>query len=177
MVEWSASLQRALCAELARGETIEWQGRPNPMMGAATEWPAIPFGGIWFVCFILASREAVADGSLAGAIFLAAFAVVGTLIIARPITEYGTQRRTAFAITNRRLIVLRKDGQSVTSLLRDGIRQVERVQKGRAVTLRIPTQMVSDGDGGRMVDHIVMHGLRDGEVAYRLLAHFGDEIT
>lgn len=169
MVNWSPDLQQALRVELAPGERVEWQGQPDPIVGAASEWPALPFGGFWLAMCAYGFHKEVWDGNLMPAIMAAVFTVIGAWIMTRPVAEYGKQRHTAFAITDRRLIVLRKNGRSITSVLCRGIRQIERVRKWRGITLRIPTQMVSDGDGGRTVDHIVMHGLRDGDAAYRLL--------
>lgn len=169
MMDWPNDLRCALSAQLAPDERIEWAGRPDPLQGAAADWPALLFGSFWFA----ASAAGFAKGLQSGDMGLAAvglvFTAIGAFIVTRPFAEWQEQRRTAFAITDRRLLVIRKGGRAVISIGRRGIHQVERVQKARGVTLRIPTSVVGDGEGGQKIHHIVMHGLPDGDGAYRLL--------
>lgn len=37
MVDWSPELRQGLCDELAPDEWVEWQGVPDPLMGAAAK--------------------------------------------------------------------------------------------------------------------------------------------
>jgi len=160
---------RIVSAHLRPGEHIQWSGRPDPstsMMSKAgvalfaLAWLAVSGGGL-----VAASR----DGAIVGMLFALLFVGIGLFMLILPGLEYHAARRTIFAITEHRLIIATKNGRSIKSIQLSGIRQVERIAKRDKVTLRIPTALVSDGEGGQKVDYTDLHGLRDGDRAFRLL--------
>jgi hypothetical protein len=162
-------LTQALTADLAPGERIIWSGRPDPTTSMVSDWPAIPFAAVWLAISGAGFHRSLTDGEKGGAAVTGVFVLIGLFILSQPIMAFVRARSTAFAITDRRLLIARKNGRTIKSILLSGIRQVERVHKRRGMTLRIPTSLVSDGDGGQKVDYLELHGLRDGEKAYRLL--------
>lgn len=169
MVDWPPDLHRALLDELAPGEHVEWRGRPDPIAAALVHWALLPFGGLCLVMSASGFIGSLGAGDAGLTLVTGVFTAFGAFLVTRPLAEWHEQQRVAFAITDRRLIVVRKSGRSVTSVLRSGIRQVERVRTARGLTLRIPTQTVDDSEGGRTVHHIALHGVHEGERAYRLL--------
>lgn len=74
------------------------------------------------------------------------------------------------AITDARFVMVHRHGRSVRSIELSAIKQVERISEWGGVTLRIPTALISDGDGGQKVDYTDLHGLAEADRAYHLLA-------
>lgn len=156
-------------AELAPGERILWSERPDPVTCMMSKGGMALFAIVWLVICGSSVFAASGRGDVAGTLVGLAFMGVGIFMLLVPIAQYRSARGTLFAITPRRLIIARNKGGSLKSILLSGIRQVERIKKRGKITLRIPASLVSDGDGGQKVDYIDLHGLRDGERAYRLL--------
>lgn len=156
--------------ELAAGEHILWYGQPDATMSMMSKWPVAVFGLIFtaITASFLNHAWSAADviGSAIGVIFVAG----GIYLLTNPAIEMMRAKGTLFAITESRLLVIRRHGGHLQSLARTGIRQIERIErrKGR-LTLRIPTSLVSDGDGGQRVDYLELHGVPNADHVFRLL--------
>ena len=169
MLPASDPLVSLLARELAPGEHIQWSGRPDPAAAMVGQWLAVPFAVLWLAITINGFIETWRDGHHIASAFVLIFVAIGIFVLFAPLIEYVLARRTAFAITERRLLVVSRRGRLVKSVLLSGVRQVERVIKRRGVTLRIPTALINDAESGSRIDYIQLHGLRDWEPAYRLL--------
>ena len=155
--------------ELSLGEGILWSGRPDPLMSMQSKSGIALFAVVWLAISTISFEAATRRGELFGTLFALLFVGLGIWMLAAPLLEYRRARRTIVAITGQRLLIASSNGRSVQSIKLSGVRHVERIAKNGRLTLRIPTALVSDGDGGQKVDYTDLHGLRDGERAYRLL--------
>jgi len=160
---------RFITAELASGERVVWSGRPDPFAAMLSQHYAVLFAIAWLAMAGAGVSAAARSGETFGVIFGLLFVAIGVVILATPISAYRGARRTVIAITDRRLIVAKNGGRNIISVQLSGIRQVERIARRGRVTLRIPTALVSDGDGGQKVDYTDLHGLSEGDHAFRLL--------
>lgn len=158
-----------LSQELGDGEIIRWIGNPHPRSSALSTVGQMIFGILWSLVAVSGLVSGLADGNRVAAAFVFVFVLIGAFMVCAPIITYFGARRTIYAVTDRRLIISAKDGRSTTSILLSRIGQVERVRKGDRITLRIPTNTVTDGDGLRTIDYTELHGLTDGERAFELL--------
>lgn len=127
------------------------------------------FGALWLAFSVAGLIAMVRTGQTFGVIFSLLFIAAGVFMLARPLIEHRGAAATHLAITNKRFVMITRHGRTVRSVDLRSIRQVERVEKWGGVTLRIPTALISDGDGGQKVDYTDLHGLSDAERAYRLL--------
>ncbi|HZG09739.1 MAG TPA: hypothetical protein VEZ70_12235 [Allosphingosinicella sp.] len=159
----------ALRARLVAGEHIVWTGKPNPASTMMSKWAVALFAIPWLLGTGYGFLSARAAGDQAEMVVAFIFVCVGLVMLATPVAAFFRARRTTFAITNRRLLAITRNGRSLTSILLSGVRQVERFDRHGGTTLRVPTALVSDGEGGRSVDYLELHGLSDGERAYQLL--------
>jgi hypothetical protein len=129
-------------SELMSGETIYWAGMPNPsVVFHSDDWAAIPFA-VFFVGFSIFWESGVlgfwgnnsrSNGpSLFMALWGIPFILVGQYLLwGRFLVDAWLKRRTYYALTNRRLLILqegwkRKESsvclESVPSIGREGTR-------------------------------------------------------
>lgn len=162
-------LTHRLSKELAAGEHIVWSGQPDAWMSMSSKWVAIPFGFLWTGATLGGAIYASQHGDDIGIAVGLLFACIGLYMLSTPAIDYLDAKGTLFALTERRLLVVRKSGRHIQSLARSGIRQVERAERNGRVTLRIPTRLVSDGDGGQTIDYVELHGIREADRVFRLL--------
>lgn len=155
--------------QMTAGERVLWYGRPDPFVSMMSKGGAAIFALAWLA--ITVSVAANTDPRVLTTEFLVSllFVFIGVFILSTPLLEYCSALRTMFLITDRRLIVASKSGRSIKSVKLSKIGQVEREAKRGKISLRIPTSLINDGDGGQRVDYIFLHGLQDGERAYQLL--------
>lgn len=146
-----------------------WRGRPHPMSSARAEGGTLLFAVLWLTITGFSVGAALRSGEAMAGLIPAAFGAAGLYILAQPIVAYMAARHTSYTITDQRLIISKKRHQSLTSIQLSGVTQVERLHKHGRTTLRIPASLVSDGDGGKKVDFIELHGIEDAQRAYRLL--------
>lgn len=158
-----------LLRELESDERVLWSGQPSQVATLVSQLPLALFGTFWSTTTIIALYSAAAKGGAMASLFVAPFVVVGLAMMLWPLIEAYKARQTLFAITDRRLLMIFGGGRKVTSVNRAAISQVERVQRSTGITLRIPTALVSDNDGGQKADYAELHGIPDGGRAYRLL--------
>lgn len=99
--------------ELHPSEVVVWTGQPSAWGTFVFKRPEFIFGVIWLIlsCEVL-SR--VANGpviekpdGIMGIILLGAFPLVGVAVVASVVFEMIATRRTAYAATDRRLLIVR----------------------------------------------------------------------
>jgi hypothetical protein len=130
-------------AELLPGETIEWTGQPNPsVIFHREDWLSIPFslawGGfalVWFLLAIGALHDGSGkdvSGSVVFPLFGSIFVLVGQYLIwGRFVYEWWRKKRTYYALTSRRaLIVEEVFGRKTSSAILETMLLIEkRVRK------------------------------------------------
>jgi hypothetical protein len=104
--------------ELLSGEKFYWAGKPNPhVIFHSDDWSAIPFSLFWTGFFIFCEADAlgyVSDskrggGSLFMVLWGIPFIVIGQYMIwGRFFYDAWLKRRTYYAVTNRRVLVLQE---------------------------------------------------------------------
>ena len=125
-LEITLYLQRAV---LRSGEKIIWRGRPTPSAAIQTGWAEILFGLFFFSFAVFWTIGASAAGGFFG-LFGVPFMAVGAWMLSKPIRTKRRARRTYYAITNRRaLIITRQDGYRVDSVYASEFTQFSRKDK------------------------------------------------
>ena len=155
--------------ELAAGERVLWSGRPDPLTSLAERSVLALIALAWLAGSGFMTSEMIEHGRLPTVIFMLLFVGVGIYMLVTAFMAYPEALRTTVFITDRRLLIVRKKGASTTSILLGAIRQVERINKRRGITLRVPMAVVTDNDGKKEVEYIDLHALQDGERAFQLL--------
>jgi hypothetical protein len=163
-------LPRALESELRSGEHILWSGQPGTKATLLSHlWVAL-LGLLWSLFSVAGLIAVIRRGELFGSIFLLLFVGVGVYMLAYPLIQSWKAAGTLVAITNARFLLIHRHGQAIRSVDLGSIKQVERISEWGGVTLRIPTALISDGDGSQKVDYTDLHGLAEADRAYRLLS-------
>jgi hypothetical protein len=132
--------------ELAPGETIVWAGKANPRIILHQEdWLAVPFSLLWggFALFWLLGASGIWDVSghqhqfaWFGVVFGAPFVLVGQYMIwGRFLFSQWLKRRTFYALTNRRAIVVRKTflGPSAASASFNNLSMVDKLVRADGI--------------------------------------------
>jgi hypothetical protein len=176
-VEFDSGLQSLL----QPGESLLWSGRPDPRAFLTpSDAYLVFFGAIWLTFSVFWEVSAVRGaGSYPFGIFGVPFILIGVwLLVGRPIQVRAIRKRTVYAITDRRAIVLTRRGW-VDSPIRDQPVDVARSRSGRvSVSIGTPVPVTStfpmqSGAGGsvmipsrrrtRYVAPIVFSQVADGE--------------
>jgi len=116
--------------ELQSGEVIEWRGKPSPRaVFSASDILLIPFSLLWggFAIF-WETTVLLAGAPLLFALWGIPFVVLGLyLIVGRFLVASWMRRRTWYAVTNQRAIILtRIFGRRVQSFYFDTLAQLEK---------------------------------------------------
>jgi hypothetical protein len=155
--------------DLAAGESVIWSGRPNPFVSMWSKGWMAALAIVWLAATGNGIAAAAGRAETFGALVGVAFLGMGIWMLAGPFLEFLRAKRTTYVITENRLIIADLRRRHDKSIELSAIKQVERLTKWGRVTLRIPTALVDDGDGGQKVEYTDLHGLEDGDRAYRLL--------
>jgi hypothetical protein len=115
-------------SELQPGETIEWSGQPNPsVIFHREDWFAIPFGLMWggFAIFWLIAASGLWNifqnktnhpFEIFAAIWGTPFVIAGQYLIwGRFIYQRWRKKRTYYALTNRRALIVEHGFRNRTS--------------------------------------------------------------
>jgi hypothetical protein len=104
--------------ELMAGERFHWAGRPNAkVVFHSDDWSAIPFSLFWTGFFIFCEADALGyvsnskrgGGSLFMVLWCIPFIVIGQYMIwGRFFYDAWLKRRTYYAVTNRRILILQE---------------------------------------------------------------------
>jgi hypothetical protein len=124
--------------ELMSGETIHWAGAPNTsVIFHSDDWATIPFTLIWTGFFVFWEAEALGFWGKASrngtpdtfmALWGIPFLVVGNYMVwGRFVVDAWLKRRTYYAVTSRRILVLQHGWKKKTSMtFLDSIPTIER---------------------------------------------------
>jgi hypothetical protein len=124
--------------ELMSGESIYWAGIPNPrVIFHSDDWTAIPFSLLWTGFFVFWEAEALGvwgktsrpgENNTFMVLWGIPFLVMGNYMVwGRFLTDAWLKRRTYYAVTNRRLLVLQEGWKrKSSSTFIGGSPQIER---------------------------------------------------
>jgi hypothetical protein len=109
--------------ELTSGESIYWAGMPNArVIFHSDDWMAIPFSLIWTGFFVFWEGDALGywGNSRPGDTFMVfwgvPFLLIGNYMVwGRFLEDAWLKRRTYYAVTNRRLLILQEGWKRKTS--------------------------------------------------------------
>lgn len=173
--------------ELEPGERIRWQarGRACALRGTFAIWifaiPWTAFALFWEVMaltpWVIASRPGgAAPGIMVAGIVMPLFGVpfvlVGLWLLARPFALMRQAGRTAYALTDRRLI-RRVEGRTIEieSIPLDRLGAITtRERRDGSGDLSVRTGARIDANGDRVPDHFHIHDVADVAALRRLLA-------
>ena len=135
-------------AELQPGEQLLWLGGPNPMRMALSSAGAALFGVPWTAFWLWALLGHFTSVSWAwwpAALFYGIPLWIGYLSAPAPYWSWRAARRTAYAVTDRRVLIVRRGkARTVDSYAPDGITDAHRTER-------------RDGSG----DLVLARGFRD----------------
>jgi hypothetical protein len=105
--------------EMTSGERVYWAGMPNPMViFHSDDWAAIPFTLVWTGFFVFWEADALGiwgraprgDGSnLFMVLWGIPFLIIGNYMVwGRFLVDAWLKRRTYYAVTNRRVLILQE---------------------------------------------------------------------
>jgi hypothetical protein len=124
--------------ELMSGENIYWAGMPNPsVIFHSDDWAAIPFSFAWTGFFVFWEAQAFgfwaktsrpAGNDIFMELWGIPFLVIGNYMVwGRFLFDAWAKRRTYYAVTNRRVLVLQETWKRKTStVFLEAIPQIER---------------------------------------------------
>jgi len=102
-------IEQALAGYLQPGEQVLWTGRPDPRVWlTSADVFAVPFSVIFLSFAVIWERQATSVGAphafgLVGYLFIA----VGCYLLAgRPVVAWSARRRTRYAVTDRRALMI-----------------------------------------------------------------------
>jgi hypothetical protein len=126
---------------LQPGERIVWSGRPDPtVIFTVADAFLLPFYIVWTSFAVIATVSFSSDGMANGAELIPIlFDLIGFyFLIGRFIVKAADKRRTAYAITNRRAIVVKGRGVAESPIA--GIQKTsKRTRDGRHMTVTFGT--------------------------------------
>ena len=104
---------------LSSDETIYWAGMPNPQKIFHTDdLAAIPVSLAWTAFFIFWESQAVSSGSIFMSLWGIPFLIVGNYLVwARFFVDAWLKRRTYYAVTNRRILILQEGWRAKTAAM------------------------------------------------------------
>jgi hypothetical protein len=95
-----------VAGHLLDGEVLVWWDMPEPPLAASRRIDAHFFvGAVFFVLPIVLGAKA-ANTSYFGGLALASFSVVGLWLLSAPLRAYRNARKTYYALTDRRALIL-----------------------------------------------------------------------
>jgi hypothetical protein len=113
--------------ELMTGESIHWAGIPDPrVIFHSDDWAVIPFSLVWTGFFVFWEAQAFGfwgakpqrDGNLFMELWGIPFLVMGNYLVwGRFLWDAWLKRRTYYAVTDRRVLVLQEGWKRNTSMM------------------------------------------------------------
>lgn len=165
MQGFPSDLAAALTQE-TRGEIVRWAERPNAGRILLQSLPVLIFAIPWtaftgFMLLVILAAVSLGGpppqdfgswgyaGAFVAALFVLPFVVIGLAMLAMPFLSWRTAKRTAHAITDRRILSLTLGStKKVVSILAQHIISVERTERADGTgSLKITTGYRTDGDG------------------------------
>ncbi len=105
--------------DLLSGEQLLWSGRPNPrVIFHSDDWYVIPFSIIWTGFFIFWEWGVVRDHSTFMTLWGVPFLIFGQYFVwGRFFYDAWLKRRTYYAVTNRRVLILQEAWRRKTNVI------------------------------------------------------------
>jgi hypothetical protein len=153
--------------ELAAGESLLWSGRPDPVRSSRAAYGCWVFAVPWtaFSVFWMLMASGVLSGklNLPFALFGLPFVLVGLGMLMAPRWAYASAKKTVYAVTNQRLIVMTEGRfRSVKSFYADDIGSLERRERPDGTgDLIFAKRAWRDSDGDRRYSETGFTGIRD----------------
>lgn len=112
--------------ELMSGESVYWSGMPNPrVIFHSDDWTAIPFSLIWTGFFVFCEAQSLglwttasrsAEKNTFMVFWCIPFLLLGNYMVwGRFVADAWLKRRTYYAVTNRRVLILQEGWKRKTS--------------------------------------------------------------
>jgi hypothetical protein len=174
---------RALAEAQAKpGERFVWAGRPSPVRAFLTATPiwlfAVPWMTVSSIFFGSAAAGAFGFAHIEGLegwtawamfVFSLPFIGIGVVALAAPLLMAHESARTAFVITDQRVLSLTANGgRKVKGLAAKALRGAEiRIFANGRGTVKALGPVGRDSDGDRVSDEIIMSGVADPQGAER----------
>jgi len=116
------ALQNLVNSEMESGEKLQWSGQPEPTRIAKGALPMLLFAIPWtaFACFwvtmasIGVSHSPQVGPMMIFPLFGLPFILVGLGMLSSPLIVYRQAKRTVYAITNKRALMLKASGRGKT---------------------------------------------------------------
>ena len=163
-------IEKIALSQIDSGERLLWCGAPSPGMAAVGALPAtlfgIPFFG--FACFWIWSAWSMTSQSRSDSspwslfpLFGVPFALIGLAIMASPLWAWLAARRTVYAVTERRAVIIGGwASRSIQSFTRDEIGNVIRIERPDGVgTLHFASRVTTNSKGFERIRRIGFIGI------------------
>jgi len=170
------------------GETLLWQGQPEP--GLKAPWAAF-FSSVFGIPFFLAGLKILSDGlsgfseanggaALGHGLLLTAFSIpfigVGsTLCFGSWIAALYGDRYTQYALTNKRAYVAHSFPTHKLATYVIGPDDVVTLTQGKFDTVQFKTIQERDSDGDKKTSKIGFNFIADGSKVYKLIREIQSE--
>jgi hypothetical protein len=167
---YAGQVDESIRRELTPGERVLWTGQPNPAAVLRDE----AFGIVFLTCWLAGVASSLnVQGSPQDAVGSGIVLVMlagGAAMLAGCIFRWLASRRTLYAVTDTRLIVVRKGGKRPVIALRlDQITGAERTSSNPdKATIRIPFGAVQ-GESGAKIHYLKLYGVREPGYVFQLL--------
>jgi hypothetical protein len=160
-------------SELSPHESILWTGQPDATRWfTAVDWLLIPFGLIWLGFAILWEVMMLEESRLLGLVGIPLFLIALYFLVGRFFVKAWQKKRTFYAITNRRVLIL-KTGRmrSLTALEIKSLPLVEKnVRRNGSGTIYFGQRSFVGNPGyQRLIFPPMFEELRDVEQVYQVL--------
>ncbi|HEX2851649.1 MAG TPA: hypothetical protein VHO24_00320 [Opitutaceae bacterium] len=173
-------IERLLYDELGPNEKLFWSGAPRPGRMGRRTLPIVLFGIPWtaFAVFWVAAasgfkRPDLAHGSGFFPLFGLPFVLVGIGLLSSPYWVMRKARRTVYAVTGDRAIILEggfRGSISVRSFRADQLREIRRVQLADGSgDLILDQKFTTDSEGSRRTAETGFLGIPDVTAVEALL--------
>jgi|SRR5687767_15387212 len=169
-------------AELGNGEKVLWVGEPDPLRDSLQVIPIFLFGVPWTIFSVSFMLDWGWPGGLMGfasLVFVGAFVVVGMGMLLAPAWAYSKARRSVYAITNERVLMIEGgNSKQVQSYREIGVGDIARKERADGSgDLSFAKKTTKDSDGHYQQSDIKFVGIsrvRDVEQILRS-AFSGDD--
>ena len=151
-MEITRAKRKLVEAELGDGEKVLWVGEPNPLRDSVQAIPILLFGVPWTILAVNFMWNWGWRGTgmdFAAVVFNGAFVVVGMAMLLAPAWAYSKARRSVYAITNERVLMIEggpsKQVQSYREIGLGDIARKERADGSGDLSFAKKTTNDSDG--------------------------------